>query len=206
MLRKLSLKNREIPISVPLLTLGEAIRWIEEDLLSKEVVLVSLVLDDKELINELYRKSVRDLLLKESSKVQIKVETPKDLSNQSLEVVCDLAYGIRSRIGRMDIDLWKDLNPHRKLELEELTSDLRLLMELISHIKGLVEDFDDLFLSILDLNDRLAAGNHRLEDGLHNDNLHDIVYTLGMGLDPCLQELVREGEALQIQWLVSRVV
>jgi len=206
MLRKLILKHREIPIPVPVHTLGEAIHWLENTfLLKNDAVLTSAILEDKELINELYRKSVRDLRLNESSNLQIKIETPKDLSSQSLDVVCDLAYGIAIRLKKMDLESWQEQGAKAVGDLEEIHSDVQLLLDLLAHINGLSDEIPMHMSTINRLCSLLVLENLQLRTSLTGENWMAVAKVLEKQMLPHLRELAREGEAIQLQMLSHSV-
>lgn len=204
MLRKLILKNREIPIPVPVVTLGDAIRWVEDDLLRKDAVLTSLILEDRELINERYRKSVKDMQLNASSRLRINIDTPKDLSSQSLDVVCDLSYGLTLRIRNLEPSLWKELNEYKKSEMQEFYADLELLKELMNHINALHEDSDLVYDSINRSYHSIDREKNRFELSLMHENCVDLVSSL-QSLEVQLKELAKEVELLQIKILTGHL-
>ena len=205
MLRKLVLKNREIPIPVPIQTLGDAVQWIEETLLKKDAIVTSVVLEERELINELYRKSVKETELHANSRLQIKIDTPKDLSIQSLDVVCDLAYAIASRLKRLAVDCWQDLHQKPKSDLEEIHADVQLLLDLIAHINGLVDGTHSYLGPINGLGHLIGLANAKFAKFLAEQNWRELASILVNRLDPYLKELAREGETLQINILTDHL-
>lgn len=205
MLRKLILKNRDIGIPVPVKSLGDVITWVEETLLCKGAILVSANLDGRELINELYRKSIKDLPLGEHSRLQINIDTPKDLSSQSLDVVCDLAYGIASRIKKMSFNSWQNLGIRAKSDLEELHSDVKLLSELVQHINGLLNEDYAQYATINSLSQSIESENGRFGSQLESENWIELPSILGSGLEPLLKSLAFEGEKVQIKLLTAHI-
>ncbi len=205
MLRKLILKNREIPIPIPINTVGDAIQWIEETLLRKDAILTSVIVDDKEVINDLYRKSVKDNVLNERSRLQIKIDTPKDLSIQSLDVVCDLAYAIASRLKKLAVDCWQDLAKKPKSDLDEIHADVQLLLDLIAHINGLVDATHSYLGPINGLGHLIGIANTKFEKYMQQQDWREVASVLVNRLDPYLKELAREGETLQINILTDHL-
>lgn len=205
MLRKLILKNREIPIPVPVRTLGDVINWVEDTLLCKDAILTSAVLEDRELINELYRKSIKDIPLGEMSRLQINIDTPKDLSSQSLDVVCDLAYGIASRIRKISFNSWHGIGARSKGDLEELHSDLELLLELVQHINDLLDEGHAQYASINMLGHNIGSENTKFSTMLASENWQELASVLGDSLEPLLKNLAYEGEKVQIKLLTAHI-
>jgi len=205
MLRKLILKNREIPIPVPVRTLGEVISWVEDTLLCKDAILTSAILEDRELINELYRKSIKDIPLQEKSRLQINIDTPKDLSSQSLDVVCDLAYGIASRIRKISINSWYGFGARSKTDLEELHSDLLLLLELVHHINDLLDEGHTQYTSINKLSENISSLSTKLQDNILSENWQELRGILGNLLEPLLKDLAYEGEKVQVKMLTAHI-
>lgn len=202
MLKKLILKNSEILIPVNLLTLGDLVRWIQDELLLKEVLIVGLVLDGKDLINELYRRSIKDIVLNERSHVQINVETPKNLKHQGWEVASDLAYSIWSRIKKLDLHFQREVHSIVKIELESIQSDLCLLMELMFHLKELEEEWVSYLEKIYSINEDLLLLSKRYQVLLENEEVEEMASVLRKNLQPLLKDLTVEGENLQLKWIL----
>ena len=204
MLKRLILKNRHIAVPVPISTMGEALVWIERSLLQGHAHLTSAILNESELINELYRKSVRDLKLDDSSRFVIEVEAPRDLFMQSLDVVCDLAKSIGNQARTLLRDHEVSRLEHaREEEVEAIFSDMNLLLELLNHTKGLGESTMHALEQLDHFLSEWTKQSQEMNRIFWSVGHEDFATFLSNGLIRSLSALIDECESLQVHLLVK---
>lgn len=203
MLKKLRLKHKDIPVPIPIKTLGEAITWVENLFAKKDTIVTSIVLDGQELVDEIKKNSVRKKHLNQDSDLQIRIESPKDLSLQTLDVVGDLASAVSHRMKCLAVDCWQDGSIKPRTELEEIVSDVNLLLDLIEHMNGIL-DYSHAYLAPINgLAHLIRASKHACEENLRAANLQELARILVTRMDPYLREMAKESTTLQMTILTE---
>lgn len=193
-------KNREIVIPIVSPTLDEALRWVETTLLREGTVVASVLLEEKEMIHELYRKSVRDLKLPGGSRLQIEIDAPDSLLVQSLAVACDLAKGILRRVKELGLESWSVRRTWPRTELEEIFEETKLLLDLVKHMNFL-NDGDVPLKALNDLASLISHANADFGGALIREDRPSLANLLESHLFLYMKDLLREGESLQINAL-----
>ncbi|MBI2601521.1 MAG: hypothetical protein HYW48_00545 [Deltaproteobacteria bacterium] len=203
MLKKIKLKHKEIPVPVPIKTLGEALSWVEKLFAKHDTILTSVVLDDREMVDGLKKTKVRNIPLNANSSLHIRIESPKDLSLQTLDVVGDLASAISNRLKGLAVHCWQDGSIKPRGELEEISSDISLLLELIEHMNGIL-DYSHAYLAPVNgLAHLIRSAHEAFHEKMSALHWQELARVLVTRLEPYLRELAKESTALQMTVLTN---
>ncbi len=195
-------KNREIVMPNTIQTLGEALRWVEDNLLREGTIVASAVLEEKEMIHELYRKSVRDLKLMGGTRLQIEIDAPDSLLVQSLSVACDLAKNIVRRVQELGVESWQSQRAGPKADLEEIFEETQLLLDLVKHMNFL-KDSDIPLNALNELASLINLANAEFGSLLVKEDWQGLTNLFESRLNLYMKDLLRVGESLQLDALIS---
>ncbi len=142
MLKKFVLNGREIPVPIPLVTLGQVVSWVETTLAKSGQVITCIILNGKSFddLNQLNVKG--NIKLSEDTLLEMRLESPKDLLIQSLETIYDLAKVVQANIKQVAVDCWKFQGEKSSgTQLTIFLGDLKLILSLLDQVIGLAELF-----------------------------------------------------------------
>ena len=203
MLKKFKLRNKELPVPVPLQTLGESVDWVEKSLLNQDAVITGVVLDGIDRTSKIGTQDVRAIELSCESDLHIKIDNPKDLSLQTIEIVGDLAFAMSGRLRRAGIETWSDQHTTPTKLIEELFKDCALIIELIDHLNGILDYSHTLLAPINGIYHLFVSAHEKAIRNYSRKEWKDLSSNLVTRLDPLLRNLSRECELLQLVMLTD---
>ena len=213
MLKKLLLNNKTIPVPVPVRTLGEAVHWIETTLVPEGHTLTRIVLDGRVVSSGLSNQTasgpcIPDNLLKtglgESSKLEILVDSPSDLAIQALDAVHNLASVILSGLKPAAVTLWQARPNERQTEVETVAADLRLVLDLLGHLAGLVDSAHADAAPLQGIATLMSRVETSLQMAKANSDWKGCARILLNRVEPLLKDLVVEADSMQVRVLATR--
>jgi hypothetical protein len=139
MLKFIYIKNRRIPVPIPISNVKEALTWVSETFAVEDKVITRAILNDQEL--PLEALGGNDWPLDSLSKLIVQVESPRDLSNQSLEIVRDFCLVVLSRIKPAAVALYQHEGRETPPALCELMEDMDYLRSIRMHINGILDQY-----------------------------------------------------------------
>lgn len=211
MLKRLIINQRPVPVPVPIKTVGEAIQWIESSMIPDGQSLTSVNLDGKSIIDLLHDKSFASkTLLSPDSKFEIRIESPVDLALQGLETAHTLCGAILRNIKFIAVHLWQCPATQPQPELQQLSEDVEIIIDLIDHARGLGFEASADFGPMIDLQAHLKkillslSASFARSDwrGCAQILLRDTATTTG--LESSLRMLQEEFETAHLRVLTSR--
>lgn len=204
MLKKLILNKRTIPIPVPIRNLEEALTWLSQTLVKSDEEFTKILLDGRELITEgVPTKTFSTMLLTEASRLDVQVDSPLDLSLQSLDAVRNLALLIERGLKTLAVKCWQTPPNQRVLEINALHHDLGLMRDLCLHATDLIAGHLD--TSVLNyLVDRLMKIREQLIAASQLPDWQQYANLLLNKLEGSLPEVANQAETIQSQ-IYSRI-
>jgi hypothetical protein len=139
MLKFIYIRNRRIPVPVPLSNVEDALAWVSDTFAVEDRLITRAILDGEEI--ELDAIDMVDWPLSATSELVVQVESPREISNQSLEVIRDFCLVLLSRIKPAAVALYQYENSEIPASLEELLEDMDYLRSLRTHINGILDQF-----------------------------------------------------------------
>lgn len=204
MLKKITVRNREIPVPVPILTLKEAIHWIESTLLKKEAAITGVFLDGKEVTGTIDDTELRDRELCADSDLSVCIDNPMDLSLQTIEMVGDLSFVLADRLKTLAVELWsQDPSGERKHSIKEAFADIELMFELVDHLNGILEYSHPLLAPINALYHLIKSAYVRAKQECTDKAWRSLAKTLVTRIEVYLRNLSQECEGLQLELLTE---
>lgn len=140
MLKTLYLNGKKIPVPIPLLSLGEALTWVEETLLDKNQAITKVTLDQVCLKDVVAAFPTR---MEESSRLQIQADSPNGLAAQSIDALRNLLGVMEKHLKHLAVKCWQKLPKETPHELLILQKDYQLAMDLYRHVDGIVPETCD---------------------------------------------------------------
>ncbi len=195
MLKFIFIKNRRIPVPIPIYNLREALSWVGETFAVDDRLITRVVLNDEELPLEIVDS--RDRPLDALSELMVQVESPREISAQSIEVVRDFCLVLLSRMKPAAVALYQFEGSEVLPAFSEIFEDMEYLHSLRVHINGILDQFhEDIapFEALSLLCDRVMGD---LLDEKNQRNWKKCSEILLHRLDPFLKKLHFEVVELQ---------
>ena len=140
MLKSINLNGKKVPIPVPVRTLQDVVGWVVEHLLTQDRVITKISVDQVAVeVEEGHVAS--DIVLESHHRVDLRVDSPFDLSLQTLDASRNLTTVLERQIDSLAVRLWKLKENEASVPfVEPFLSDLSLLIDLIDHLILLVSE------------------------------------------------------------------
>ncbi len=207
MLKKILINNRLVPVPVPVLTLTQALAWVESTLLSAGNVITRVVLDRATIDydNGILPDKISQTSLTAKSSLEIQIDSLATLATQSLDTAHSLASAILGTLKGIAVHTWQRKPAEKTPELMVLHEDISLVIDLLGHVHELLAAATAAKL----VDSAPVGGIARLLD----QNLTSFTFACSQSdwkacakvmlnrFEPLLKDLLVESETLQIRVL-----
>jgi hypothetical protein len=140
MLKQLIANKKKIPVPVPLLTLKDAIGWVESVLVLKDHSITKIELNGKLIeYGVAIDGSPGRTPLTDQSKLEIQIDSPLDLSIQTIDVIRTMAMVMKRSLRVMAVTCWQSSQRTMPAEIDVVASDLGLIRDLVDHLALLLK-------------------------------------------------------------------
>jgi len=194
-LKRVFINNKKVPIPVPVQTLAEALAWVESTLVPPGHSITRVTLDDK-VLGDAHEAAT---LLGAESKLEVQIDSPADLTLQTLDAMRNLATLVLGGLKQLAVDCWQARPTVKPLELDPLSNDTTLVLELIDHVAGLVDESTEEAAAILGLGAMLKRHQMALEMAQSNSDWKACARILLNKLEPLMKDLIAEAEGMQFR-------
>jgi hypothetical protein len=196
MLKKVIINQKKVPVPVPILTLGDAVRWVESTLVPQGHTITRVTLNDKVVSGDDLESDAR---LTVETKLEIQIDSPVELAVQTLEATRNLSSVIFSGLKALAVECWQ-AKPHVKpSELPSVSNDLSLILDLIEHIVSLVEPMDIDVAPLQGIKLMLGRVSVGLTMAASSSDWKACARLLLNRLEPLLKDLMAESESIQMR-------
>ncbi len=202
MLKRVIINNKKVPVPVPVKTLADALTWVEETLVPAGHTITRVALDER-VIGDQPSPEVAASKLTDQSKLEIQVDSPVELTVQTLDAMRNLASVILSGLKVLAVECWQARPNFKPAELESVTNDIELIIDLISHIMGLVDPLHVDSAAIQGIQGMLKRALVGLKMAKSNSDWKACARLLLNRLEPLMKDLVVESETLQLRILTQ---
>lgn len=200
MLKRVLINNKKVPVPVPVRTLDDALRWVEETLVPAGHTITRIALDDRVLTGSEPDPAVRgDTPLGEESRLEIQIDSPAELTIQTLDAIRNLASIILSALKPLAVECWQARGTLRPSELDAATNDAQLLLDLIDHVAGLVDRHHVEAAAIQGIAGVLKRSVVGLNMARANSDWKGSAKILLNKVEPLLKDLVMEAETMHVR-------
>ncbi len=204
MLKKIKVGNKIVPVPVPLKTLKQAMKWVEETFMGEESIITKVVLDGAEV--EFDKPSVgRTLALTPSTELEVFVESPKDLCIHLLDAVSDLSYGIEKSLRLMAFHIYDGRHEDQHKNMKSMESDIRMTSNLIAHLNGIVDKTQMEMGPINGIDCLLKRVMKTFQETKKNQDWKQTARLMLNRMEPLLKDLVVEAEKVQMYFFTKDV-
>ena len=196
MLKSITLNRKKIPVPIPLTSLREAIAWVESDLLTQDRTITQVTLDGEEI--ELVEGATGwDSNLSEESKLFMRIDSPWDLSLQTLDAVRNLVTVLEKTTEPLVVKLWTlEENEDPPEKLGSFLNDLDLILDLTDHLLLLVPDSIGVN-AIKRSSQAIQVFAASIQLSLERKRWKELVKKMVNGVKPKLGELAGELDGVQ---------
>jgi hypothetical protein len=202
MLKRVIINGKRVPVPVPVKTLAEALRWVEETLVPAGHSITRVALDDRQLGDlEPGGGDYGAVKLGEQTKLEVRIDSPVDLAVQTLEAIRNLSAAVGVGLKPLAVELWQARPGHRSPELDGITGDLQLMLDLIDHVTGLVDPMHVDISAAQGIGLLLRRATLGAQMAKSNSDWKGAARILLNRIEPQLKELVNESETLQLRIL-----
>ncbi len=199
MLKKIWIREKTLPVLVPIHNLQEAIAWISSVHMEEGSVLTKIRLDGVDLSfgDERIEKGI---LLSEQSVLSLQIDSPQELSVKTLDVIQNLSAGIQDQIKTVS-EIGKV--PRSKKDFFDqillIAEDIQLTLHMITHVQGLVVYTEAETRPVSGVCEPLVRVRERLLYAHKKTDAKECMILLLHRLVPLLATLQNESKNLQIQ-------
>lgn len=205
MLKKIQLKDKEIPVPVPIATLADAIDWIEATLVPTGSLLTSVILDGDETMMKGFDRDGHEVKLSSHSDLFARIESPKDLSIGTLDAVRDLSFELSKKIKKVAVKTWNLESDTHLTELTEIHDDIKLILNLIDHANGIMDYTHEDLAPINGIAKLLARTMEEYRKAKNRCDWKRVSVLLVNRIEELLKDLVGECETLQLNIFSSEM-
>lgn len=200
MLKRVFINNKKVPVPVPVLTLDDALRWVEETLVPAGHTITRVSLDDKLLTGREPDPHIQgDMPLTDDSRLEIQIDSPADLTIQTLDAIRNLSSVMLAGLKGLAVDCWQARGSMRPGDLESVLNDGQLLLDLIDHVTGLVDAQHSEAAAIQGLAGMIRRTTVSLSMARANSDWKGAARILLNKMEPLLKDLTAEAETMHIR-------
>ena len=141
MLKHLMINQKLIPVPVPLRNLAEVCTWVDETLVEVGKTVTSAILDGRNVLEFWGQLTVcESVSIHPDMRLELRVESPEELTLQSLDAIHSLCVAILSGIKSLAVHLWQARKNDIQPELVDVIHDLDLVIGLIDRLHDMEVD------------------------------------------------------------------
>lgn len=200
MLKKIFINSKKVPVPVPVRSLGEALRWVETTLVPVGHTITRVALNDR-VIPDWTAESDVETGLNDATRLEVQIDSPVDLTVQTLDAMRNLASVVGSGLKPLAVDCWQARSNTKPDEIDAVSSDTDLILDLIEHVSGLVNPMDVDIAAVQGIAAMLKRASVGIAMAKANSDWKACARLLLNRLEPLLKDLVAESETLQIRIL-----
>lgn len=207
MLKKILVNNRLVPVPVPVLTLAQALSWVESTLVPAGSFVTRVILDRDaiEYDSGVVPQRLANLPLSDKSRLEIQLDSPASLALQTLDTIHSLSSAVLGTLKSIAVNAWQTRPADKVPEIVSLNDDVRLVIDLIGHVNELL--LSATAAKLLDPGPVAGIGR-LLEQNLASYNMarsqsdwKACAKVMLNRFEPLLKDLLVESETLQIRVL-----
>ena len=140
LLKSIFLNGKKIPVPIPIKSMFDTVRWLESHMLRPEHTITKIVLDKKEIEPSQWIESkLNEMRLNKSSILEIQVDSPGEISIQSLDALRNLATVMERSLKPIAVECWQWSKDSDPVDFESLYSDVDLILDLMDHVMLLLD-------------------------------------------------------------------
>ena len=196
LLKKIIINGKNIPIPVPLSTVGAALEWVQATLVPEGHVITRISINDTPIADE-------DLILTEAvrsdTKFELQVDSPTELSMQTLDAMLNLTTAVLAKLKPLAVQCWQARPIDKPSELDPLAEDLDLIVDLIDHVSGLLVELHVEPAAIQGIESLLRKSLVGLGMARSNSDWRAYARQLLNRVEPLLKDLTDETEVLMVR-------
>jgi len=198
MLKQLYLNGRAVPVPVPLITLGQALAWVESTLVLTGQSITRIMVDGRELSDEIFTSpSITQQQIRKDTRLEVQVESALDLADQLIEAVRNFSGVLLANLKPLAVHAWQTPPKEEPAGLSEAIYDLSIIQGLIDQTLTLVLD-PEINLGVLGVyKNELRLIREALASARSQRDWKASAKTLLNRLEPELERLNIEGSSLQ---------
>jgi hypothetical protein len=141
MLKFVHIKNHRIPIPVPLANLEEALQWVSSTFAVDDKLITRALLDGQ--VIDLDQGNFEQIILKAESDLFVQVESPTEISVQSLEVIKDFCTVLTGRMKVTAVGLYEYEGREVTSNLSSMLEDMAYLTDLRIHVNEIIDAYHE---------------------------------------------------------------
>ncbi|MCB9228105.1 MAG: hypothetical protein H6618_00690 [Deltaproteobacteria bacterium] len=202
MLKHFRLDTKTVPVPVPLTNLNEAMEWVEHTFIRQNTVMTSATIDGQDVLS-IEQTKWPSILLDDSSLFEVVLDSPREISIQTAEAIRDLSQSLLARLQAIAVKCWEADSDVYLAYLREVSADLDLIRDLITHISGIVDYTHKEMAPVSGLGRLLRYPVEDLRSSVKACKWKDCAHILLNRIEPLLHELVPESERLHIRIISS---
>ena len=197
MLKTIYLNKKKLPIPIPIRTLKEALDWVDDHIIDSDhsVTRIKVNGQDLEWSGE-EEDSILDFEVNQSMKVFFQIDSPMDISVQTIDALRNLINVMLKSLKPVAVDCWKTQGEEGPEQLSMVKSDLDLVIDLLDHIMVLLDGRIN-FRNILNTSEVILEIESKLSKAIDIKDWKLVAKILLKELEVQLLDLTNELSSLQ---------
>ncbi len=196
MLKRILINRRSVPVPVPIKNLQQALHWVQQTLVLGDQVITKIMLDGREI-----DETADDIRFDSSSRLELFIESPIDLSVQTLETARNLASVLCRSLKPLAVACWEASPKAPPQECESVLVDLRLVVDLLDHFQALISPKDCQSLELASLGQAIVQSLTGLQMARSQSDWRGFARVLLNRLEPELDKFCSESASIQADLL-----
>ncbi len=200
MLKSVLINNKKIPVPVPIMTLDQALTWVEEVLVQEGHTITRIELDGR-VLTDGYDDSENlgaSRLTKDSILI-LQIDSPIELAIQTIEAIRNLASVVNTGIKKLAVDCWQAKPIDKPEGVDDVSIDVELVLELLDHSAGIIDPTTVETAAINGIATLLKRELVSIQMAISNSDWRAAARILLNRLEPLFNDLIYETEELQIK-------
>ena len=203
MLKKIFINGKKVPVPVPIRSLREALDWVDATLVPAGHMMTRVVLNDMLISDHMDLGAVGKVALNDSTKLEVQIDSPAELTTQTLDAMRNLASAISGGLKTLAVACWQTRSNTRPSELDSIADDLILICELLDHVSALVDSTYPELAAIQGIGGLMRRIMAQVAMARANSDWKACAKLLLNKLEPLLHDLSTEAEGLQHRLMVQ---
>jgi hypothetical protein len=205
MLKKIYINGRSVPVPIPVRTLFEASTWIANHFVPDGSTITKVILDGKIYDESWWNPSKSNQIeLKPESRLELRIESPIDLTVQTLDAIHNFAEVILRGAKQLAVEMWQTGNGSKVTGSNALSEDCSFVRSLIDHTMALTCGMDldmEVFCKSAKIYEETLP---QLIHAIDQSDWKGAARILLNRIEPVLKDLIVQADSLQIRLLATR--
>lgn len=199
MLKRLIINNKSVPVPVPIKNCLDLFEWLEQHLIPAGHSITKFMVNKNSFLDAISDVGqLRKAVLTTDTKVEIQIDSPKDLVIQTLDAYRNLGSVVQSSLKQIAVECWQTKQVEKPEFIDHLLEDLQILNDLYDNVSPLLDTTRNDVLSLGTKVEHCKGLYKALLVAKSQSDWKGVARLLLNRLEPLLRDVTSEAEAMQL--------